>query len=204
VRVSLETLTVVAFLDPASSKKLPLKRVRARSAIIVSGQDALGRVFVLHAWADRIPTSDLIDKVFAINEAWKPRRFGIEANAMQSLFADVVNHQAKVRMKRLPLVAVTQDTKVDKDWRIRSGLQPVIAEGRLFKQETQYELIAELTSFPMSVTKDLVDALASAVALLPRPIMRRERDREMEDRLAYLRETGADPRYIEAVARGNA
>lgn len=192
----------VAFLDPAGGKSLALKRVRARAAIVVVGQDALTRIFVLHTWADRAPAGALAERVFTVQGDHKPRVFGIEANAMQALYGEMVAREAKFKGVRLPLEPVKQPTNVDKDWRIRTALQPVIAEGRLFLQEGQHELRAELTTFPMSPLKDIIDALASAISLLrrvPLPVQIRE---ERDARLAYLRQSGAPPSYIEAVARG--
>jgi len=190
----------IAFCDPASGKRLALKRVRARSAIVVIAMDLLSRIFVLHAWADRCSTDALTMKILEINAALKPRTFGIEANAMQSLYGDMVSREAKFKGTRLPLMPVNQPTKIDKDWRIRMTLQPVIADGRLFVQPQHYELKSELTTFPMSPTKDLIDALASAINLLPRPATRIDKDTERDAHLAYLRATNAPMHYIEQVA----
>lgn len=194
----------VFFCDPAAGKKLQLKRVRARSAIVGLQQDAMGHIFVRVAWAERCSTDRLVDKIFEFNETYKPRTFGIEANAMQSLFGDMVSREARMRMRRVPILEVHQPTNVDKDWRIRTTLQPVIAEGRLGVLPEHVELRAEIKNFPMTPTKDLIDALASAIKLLPPVHTRVERDTEHERRLSYLRETGAPLSYIERVAQGAA
>src|SRR5262245_33487188 len=152
----------VAFCDPAGRKRLELKRVRARAAIVVVSQDALGRVFVMHTWADRASGGQITDHIFRVQEAHHPRTFGIEANAMQTLFGDMVAREAQFKMRRVPLLPVIQPTNVDKDWRIRTALQPIIGWDRLFLQPDHYELRTELTTFPMNPLKDLVDALASA------------------------------------------
>ena len=194
----------MAFCDPAAGKNLNLKRVRARSAIVVVAQDSLGRVFTLLAWAARCSTDALTTKIFEVNETFRPRTFGIESNAMQSLYGDMVGREARFRERRVPILEVRQPTNVEKNWRIRTILQPVVANGRLFIQPQQLELRAELVNFPMSATVDLVDALASAVKLLPTVQIRREQDGELQKRLAYLRETGAPMDYILQVARGAA
>src|SRR3990172_6085092 len=87
----------VAFCDPAAGKRLALKRVRARSAIVVVAQDTWGRVFVLFAWAARCSTDQLTAKLFEVNDTFHPRTFGIESNAMQSLYGDMVGREAKFR-----------------------------------------------------------------------------------------------------------
>jgi len=194
----------IFFCDPAAGKRLAIKRVRARSAIVGITQDNYGRVFVLVAWAARCSTDALTDQIFAFNEQFRPRSFGIEANAMQSLYGDMVGREAKFRQFKVPILEVKQPTNVDKDWRIRTTLQPVIADGRLFIRAEHMELKQEIINFPMSATKDLIDALASAVKLLPVVHTRVEHDQELERRLMYLRETGAPAEYILQVARGAA
>ena len=188
------------FCDPASGKQ-PIKKSRGRSAIVGIGADSIERIFTLVAWASRGTTDMLIDKILAVNEEWKPRIFGIEANAMQSLFADALRREITRRHLRVPLVPVYQPTGIDKDFRIRSVVQPAYAEGRLFVQAGQHDLLNEITSFPTGSTKDLVDALASAISLVPARSTRAQRDDETDARLAYLRDSGASPDYIETVAR---
>jgi hypothetical protein len=184
------------FTDPASGKGR-LKRVRARQAIVIIATDWLTRIFVLHTWAGRIPTSRYLDKIIKVCDDYRPKSFGIEANAMQSLFADCVRDAAKKRAKRIAFLSVTQPTKVDKDFRIRTVLEPVIADGRLFMMEGQTELEGELRSFPTGLTKDLVDCLASAIALVPRRPLPVQHSEEAEQLAAYLRNTGAPTWYVQ-------
>jgi len=193
-----------AFLDPASGKKAAdMKRVAARSAIIVLGVDHLGRMFVLHAWADRVATQTLIDKVFQVSEVYKPRRFGIEANAQQGLFVDAARLLGSYQKIPISLTPVEQPTKITKDSRIRESLQVPISEGRIFFAENgQEELINEIIAFPMGQTVDLVDALASCVTMVPmRRATRRRKDANLERLASHLRQQGASPSYIEQRVR---
>ena len=197
MRLPLRDLVGTAFFcDPAGGRKEIVKRVAARSAIVGVGIDALTRVFVLDAWAERCTTGRLIETILAMQARWRPPVFGIEANALQTLFADAVGREAAHQGASLPLVPVYQPTKIDKDWRIKTTLQPVLGAGRLFIPPMAYELRAELGDFPMG-RKDLVDALASAVNLLPIPASRRDEDQALADLAAYLRDSGAPPHYIE-------
>lgn len=196
IAVPLATLDKVAFLDPASGKT-QTRRQSARSAIGVIGQDDQQRVFVLYAWAGRVPVPGLVEKMFEVNKLFKPRVFGGEADALQILFQEAVRMIAHDRNEQLPLLPVQHSTKIEKDFRIRTTLQPVIAEGRLILQESQHELLAELEGFPAYPTKDLVDMLASAIDLLPNKPMQKERDSNNEALATYLRKTGAPAWYIE-------
>lgn len=184
------------FTDPASGKSR-LKRVRARQAIVIIAADWLQRIYILYTWAGRIPTSRYLDKIIKVCDDWQPKLFGIEANAMQSLFADLVTDAAKQRAKRISFTSVTQPTRVDKDFRIRTTLEPVIADGRLFMHKDQVELEGEIRSFPTGLTKDLVDCLASAITLIPRRPLPVQQSEEAEQLASYLRNTGAPSWYIQ-------
>jgi hypothetical protein len=203
IRIPLEELPErYAFVDPASSKKDgELRLVRARSAIVTITSDWLGRIFVLEAWAERTSTDKLIEKMYATHETWKLRSLGGEANGLQELFQEAVLRDARLRGKRLPLNPIHQPTRVEKDWRIRTTLQPIIASGRLFLRPDMTELRTEIASFPMTPIKDLVDALSSAVRMLPKRAKSQKDDSELESLLDYLRKSGASPSVIEEVAR---
>ena len=185
-----------AFCDPSGGKRA-VKRTKARSAIVVVAQDTLSRFFVLHAWGDAVSTDTLIDTILDVQEKYQPRVSGIEANAMQSLFADALLREARFKGKKVPIRGIHQTTKVNKEFRIRSILQSVIADGRLFTQQHQIDLYNEISSFPTGATCDIVDALASAIALAPPPRTRRQRDGEVDNLASYLRQSGAHPREIE-------
>lgn len=198
--MNLENLTRIAFTDPSGGKNTAaqkLKRTSARSSIIVIGIDDICRIFVLYAWADRCPTDLYVKKIYEANTSFTPKLFGVEANAMQALFGDMLAREAKALKMRVPFVPVPQSTKVDKRWRIRTTLQPVIAEGRLFLQANQLELQAELATHPMAPTVDMIDALASAVALAPKRASRVVRDERVDALMDYLRRSGASPAYIQ-------
>lgn len=191
-----------AFIDPASSRKgLELKLVKARSAIVVIAPDWLGRIFVLDAWAARTSTDHLIERMYQTHEKWNVRVMGGEANGLQELFHEAVLRDARLRGKTLPLRPVHQPTRIEKAWRIRTILQPIIANGRLFLRPDMVELKSEIASFPLSPLVDMVDALAAAIKLVPQRQTRTEVDTELESKLAYLRKTGAPPAMIEEVAR---
>lgn len=196
LRIDLTTLDRVAFLDPASGKA-PTKRMSARSAITVVGQDHYRRVYVLHAWAGRVPVPTLVKQLFEINRLYKPRVFGGEADALQCLFEEALKMIAADRNEKLPLLPVQHSTKLDKDFRIRTTLQPVIGEGRLVLLASQHELLAELEGFPSYPTKDMVDSLASAIDLLPQRPRQRVKDEESDALAAYLRKSGVAPHIIE-------
>lgn len=187
-----------AFTDPAGGRA-KLKKQRARQAIIVIGTDYLTRIFTLYTWAGRLPTSRYLDKLIKTCENYKPKAFGVEANAMQSLFADIVHDKAREGLGALGdrFIPIHQSTKIDKDFRIRTTLEPVINNGRLFFQQHQTELEAEVRGFPTARTKDLIDCLASAISLIPARTPKRQKVEEAEALASYLRRTGVPSAQIE-------
>lgn len=188
-----------AFCDPAGGKsQAQLKKVRARSANIVVAQDWLTRYWILYANAHRRPTNKLVDEILEVAERYNPKVYGIEANAMQALFADLVIRDALHRGTKVPIVPVYQPTKVDKKWRIRTTLQPLNADGRLIFGQDQKLLIDEFQAFPMTQTFDLVDALTSAIKLAPKATPKQVRTSEHEALAQYLRHQGVSPHEIRA------
>lgn len=203
------TLDRYAFSDPAGGVSR-VKKIRARQAIVCASTDWLQRVFVHYAWAGRLPTSKYKDKILEVYEEHQPRVFGIEANAMQKLFGDLVRDEAKRKFGQARFIGVSQPTRLEKDFRIRTTLEPVIFSGRLFiagktnidgqligVNVMMQELMNELRGFPTAKTKDLVDALASVIALMPKRMYEKQRSDEMDSLAAYLRSTNMPPHLIE-------
>lgn len=196
--IGLNTLQVFTFLDPAGKRRAQaLKKARARTAIVTIGADHLGRIFVLDAWADKSSTEAVVERVFTTLATHSPRQFGVEANGLQELFGDLLFQEAKRRGIRAPFHPVFQPTNTDKFWRIRTALTPVVNHGRLFLQKSQHELRVELSNFPSGKTVDLVDALASAIKLIPARPIAKVHSEEREALAKFLRRAGATPEHIE-------
>lgn len=202
IETPLSHLDIVAFADPAGSKT-EVKKVQARSAIAIVGGDAHDRVFVLEVWARRTTTDKFVEAMYDLYDRWHPRIFGIEANAMQALFADMLRREARLRAVRIPFTDVRQPTRIEKPFRNRTQLQPFINNGRFFMaREGMVEARNELETHPMCAQFDMVDSIATATSLLRRtPRV----DAVSQDRAAfekYLRATGAPVWYIEQVRAG--
>lgn len=202
IEVDLKLCDVVAFADPSGSKT-EVKKVQARSAIAVLAGDAYDRVYVLEAWCARTSTDAFVAKMFEINERWHPRVFGVEANAMQSLFVDMLRRETRLRSARVPFVDVRQPTRVEKPFRNRSALQGIVNEGRLLMLKgAQIEARNELETHPMCPQFDIVDSIASASGLLRRTSKEEAVSHEALDLARYLRKSGAPPQYIEQKLAG--
>lgn len=197
-----DLVATVAFADPAGGKTgaAKLKRTSARMAIGVAGMDAIGRIFMLHLWAKRCATPEFLQELYRVADLFHPKPFAIEANAMQSLFVDCAEYISQCFGRRqVAFTPYYQPTNLDKAFRNRMAIQPVLAHGRLFLRENQQEALAELQVHPRSPVKDLVDVIGTCCALLPR-IKRVDRGVNHEARAlaAYLRSIGTPASQIHA------
>ena len=194
--IPVKSLEIYAFADPASGKHARQKKRRARQAIIVAGRDWLDRWFELYSWAGRETASQLLERILNVYDEHRPRRFGIEANGMQVLFGSLVQDAARERFGQIRLLPIYQPTNVEKTYRIRTGLEPVIMQGRLFIRDKTSALAVELRGFPTAATVDLVDALESTIRLAPKRPEQIAKTEEAAEYARYLRQTGCPASII--------
>lgn len=196
MQIPLNSLEIYAFADPASGKHAKQKKRRARQAIVILGRDWLDRWFELYSWAGHETASQFLTRILDLYDRYRPRRFGIEANGMQVLFGSLVQDAAKERFGAIRLYPVYQPTNVEKTFRIRTGLEPIIMQGRLFVRDKTSALAVELRGFPTAATMDLVDATESAIRIAPKRPEKIARSAEAEDYARYLRQTGCPSHLI--------
>lgn len=194
------------FLDPAGPKRRheSLKHVSSRSSLLVAGADDIGRVFVVSAWAARCPTEELMGRMVDTCDRFHLKLLGVEEVAFSGLWTDAVRRDAALRNRVLPLFGVKQPSTQEKDFRIRTTLQPLIGNGRVFllgNDPGMNELRTEIITFPMNPRKDMIDTLASLCRIMPIKHARAQLDTEQQAYLRYLRESGAPMHVIEAEAK---
>lgn len=190
-------LWVAAHVDPAGGPRASERRQTSRAAIAVVGQDDLERVFILEAWAKRIAPDLLIDRIFDTYERWRPAVFSIDASGPQLAFAQMVQKEARERGIKLPLRPI--QLRQDKAFAIETTLQPVASSGRLLRPADNEcrELAAEWKGFPDGMYRDLLDALACAIRLLPAVLPAHLRALSEGQLRTYLAQTGMPRDQIE-------
>lgn len=196
-KLDLKYLEIYAYADPAAGKDSKNKAHGARQAIVVGARDGLDRWFFLLTWAGRETTSDFKEKILQTYEIYKPRLFGIEANGMQVLFGNLVREEAKIRFGRIKMIPIYQPTNVEKNFRIRTGLEPLIMQGKLFLLGESLEARIELRGFPTAQTKDIVDAMETCVRMAPKKPVSVMVDEEIKQYEKYLRSTRTPAHLIE-------
>jgi hypothetical protein len=197
IAIPLDQCEVYAFADLAAGADAKIGRRTCRQTVLVGARDWLDRWFILQAWAGRISTVDFKDKILAAHERFRPKVFGLEANGMQILFGQLVIDEGKRLLGKVNFFPVHQPTKVKKPFRIRTGLDPVMKEGRLFLQNKWDDLAQEIRGFPTAATVDLIDSLVSMFELAPKMPKRKGRDVGLEKLARYLRETGCPHNEME-------
>jgi predicted phage terminase large subunit-like protein len=178
------------FLDPAGGGVGLLKSGLARSALVTVARDQWNRIWVLDAWAERATTTEIVNRLIEHYHHWNPGIVGIEVAGQQRLFVDAVQDILRLRGEHIPLTGVQVSTRVDKLYRIRTILQPVIAQHRLMIRTNLTELRQELGAFPTGQTVDLVDALASAIGMLPSKLTPADEESGTDLYAEHLRDCG--------------
>jgi hypothetical protein len=192
--------TYYAFTDPASGRKNSSRSSikQSKQAITVIAVSPQTHAFAVFAWLGKLPTTGYIDKLLKVRQQFNPKVFGIEAVAMQSVFADVMRMEAKRKNQLGSFLGVNVPTNIDKKYRIRTIIEPFINYGKLFLAPNLFELDSALRGFPAADEYlDLIDCFASNLKLIPRRAEAVTQNEEISQLAKYLRETGSPSWYIE-------
>ncbi len=134
------------------------------NAIIILGRDRrTGVIYVVDAWAKKIPAHKALqiaaDKILK----WKPKIFTVETVAAQfDLYRQLRDLLTKKKIYSTKLKALYSRTK--KEERIES-LEPLFENGAIRFMRHQRLLLEQLEQFPSGTNDDLPDALQMAVDL---------------------------------------
>lgn len=190
--IKLSSLYVVSWCDPAGGSN-PLAATqfrRSRASVVTIGQDEIERIFILEAWGKRVPPDQLIDKICETQMRWHPAVFGIDATGPQLMFAQTV--QKEIRDRGIRMTLRPQALRTDKTFSIETTIQPVVANGRLFRlPEAECKTLRdEWMVFPDGHYRDVLDALACAIRLLPTSLPAHLRQMERNQLKRYLERSG--------------
>lgn len=192
VILPIKGMEIYAYADLAAGEEAKRKLGTARQAIVVGARDQWERWFIIHDWAGRISAPEFRDMIIDTYKKFHPYRFGLEANGMQVLFGALVREKAEKEITGdVTFIPIYQPKNVKKPYRIRTGLQPVIADRRLFILDKTGELAQEIRGFPTNATMDLVDALETMIRMAPKnPDGEHPIDAEVKAYAKYLRQSG--------------
>lgn len=156
--VKRETLWVYMTVDPAQT---PGNR-SDRTAIVTTGIDPKGRIFILDAVAVRKDPHEALTDVYDQYNKHKPSQLGVEAIAFQRLLVGALERMARARGQWLPVRPIKGSVASGaKEARINQVVGETFASGRAFLRREMIDFIDEYSWFPdPTTTRDLLDAYA--------------------------------------------
>lgn len=134
------------------------------NAIVTIGRDKFtGTIYVLDAWAEKIPMHKALNVALKKIKQWKPKVFGVETvQAQYDMYRQLKEKAMQQGLYSTRILPVNQ--KVKKEDRIET-LEPLVESGYLRFNKGQRLLLEQLELFPNHDNDDLPDALASAVEI---------------------------------------
>ena len=143
------------------------------NVVMTCGKDlASGNIYVLDYFHKRCSPGEVLDALFLQVKTWHPVKVGIESIAYQSSLIYWVRERQRAENTWFTVEKITHG-KRSKSQRIL-GLQPVMADGRLFFRSWMQALRKELMAFPLGAFDDLADALSMQLPFWAMTRSRRE------------------------------
>jgi phage terminase large subunit-like protein len=130
------------------------------AALVVTGQAPDEDVFALKAKSSRWTPDEFIDEIFEAAVRWRPRVVVIEKAGQQN-----TRFYFEKKMRKEGLYFHVEDGKhgnVNKEDRIRTALEPILASRQLFVLASQTTLIHQIKNYPDVKNDDQIDALSYA------------------------------------------
>lgn len=129
---------------------------------------------------------ELIDKIFELDEMYKPALIGVEMAAFQKILRYNLEEEMGIRNHYLPIIELKPDARSKKE-RIR-GLQPRFEYGTILVEENTHETHKfedEYLRFPKATHDDMLDSLAYQldIAYPPRKIENPRRKDQLVSKL---------------------
>lgn len=173
-----ESLDRVMVFDPSWDEKPDA----ARRALVVMGMTPTGKPGIIETYASREPIDICINKAFDLYARWKPRGLWVETIGNQEYVINLFRREMEKRdmlgkPQYVNLQRVHSSTKFSKEGRIRDAIQQYGARDGIWYTALCESFLEEYPYFPLSRTKDVLDAVSYGLDLLRRPMTDEE---EME------------------------
>ena len=152
-----------AFVDPAIGQKAHSDY----TGIVLIEADPEGDWYVRLASRERLTPTQIVDKLFDLNENFPCRAIGIETVAYQEALLYMVSEEMRRRKKIIPVSGIKR-SKESKQTRIL-GLVPRFEWGKILVAQGMTDFEDEYTTFPRGSHDDIMDALASLEEIVSYP-----------------------------------
>lgn len=186
--VALRSLYRIGFLDPSSGGK----GAACENAIVVTGEDSFGRIFVLAAWSKNCGYTAALEQYHLFNDKFIPFYTFYESVGAQKELEELEKERRQQTVCRHCLAAGRQNhthrrltlkgekpPNQLKEERIRAYYGGRHDEGRVYLGPGMQKLRNQITEFPHGEMVDILDALAYCVHLSRKPM---SMEQEAEDR----------------------
>ena len=144
-----------AFIDPAIGQK----NSNDFTGIVVVAVAPDTTWYIEVAERLRLTPTQIIDRVFRIQEQFRCMGIGVESVAYQEALLYFIDEESKRRQKNVPVKGINQ-MGVRKETRILS-LVPRFENGRILLKQGMSHFEDELMNFPRGAHDDIIDACAS-------------------------------------------
>lgn len=152
-----------AFVDPAIGQK----DHHDFTGICVIDVDTEGTWYLRVANRYRLTPTQIVSKIFQVQEEWGCMAIGVEVVAYQEALIYLLDQEMRKRDKILPIKGITRKA-ISKQTRIL-GLAPRFEWGRILIAQGLIDFEDEYSTFPRGSHDDILDALASIEELAYTP-----------------------------------
>ena len=143
------------FIDPAIGQE----KHHDYTGIVVIDVDTDGVWYVRVAARYRLTPTEIVDKMFELQDTWGLKALGVESQAYQEALLYILSEKMRRDNRILPVTGIKR-THISKQTRILA-LVPRFEWGRLLISQGMTDFEDEYGSFPRGAHDDLLDALSS-------------------------------------------
>ena len=143
------------FIDPAIGQK----DHNDYTGIAVIDVDTDGVWYLRVANRYRLTPSEIVDKMFELQDEWQLKSLGVESVAYQEALLYLLSERMRATKKIVPVTGIKRN-QTSKQTRIL-GLVPRFEWGRLLISQGMTDFEDEYESFPRAGHDDILDAIAS-------------------------------------------
>ena len=143
------------FIDPAIGQQ----KHHDYTAITIIDVDTDGSWYLRVANRYRLTPTEIVDKMFEIQEEWELKALGVESVAYQEALLYILSERMRAEKKVIPVTGIKRNA-TSKETRILA-LVPRFEWGRILVAQGLTEFEDEYGSFPRGSHDDILDSLAS-------------------------------------------
>lgn len=143
------------FIDPAIGQE----KHHDFTGVAIIDVDSDGIWYLRVAARYRLNPTQIVDKMFELQEQWNLKCLGVESQAYQEALLYILDEKMRREKKIVPVKGIKR-TQISKNTRIL-GLVPRFEWGRLLVSQGMTDFEDEYSTFPRGTHNDILDSIAS-------------------------------------------